>query len=47
MERSDLDAVFIDELGALRVEPAILDGLLVQEGARIGRGERDLDACAG
>ena len=42
VQRRDLHAVLVDQLGMLGVEPAILDRLLVQERAGIGRGERDL-----
>ena len=39
----DLDAVFVDEFGIAGVQPAVFDGLLVEEGAGVGGGERDLD----
>ena len=45
MQRRDLDAVIVDQLGMLGVEPAILQRLLIEEGAGIGRRERDLDGC--
>src|SRR5262249_18954017 len=43
MQRRDLDAVFVDELGVLGMEPAVLDRLVVEEGAGIGRRQGDLD----
>src|SRR5215831_281612 len=43
VQRRDLHAVFVDELGMRIVEPAVLHRLIEQEGARIRRGERNLD----
>src|SRR5689334_22812803 len=43
VQRRDLHAALVDQLGVLGVEPAVLHRLLVQERARIRRGERDLD----
>ena len=43
VQRRDLHAVVVDQLGVVVVEPAVLHRLLVEERARIGRGERDLD----
>ena len=43
MQRRDLHALVVDQLGIGRIEPAVLDRLLVEERARIGRRERDLD----
>ena len=43
VQRRDLHAVLVDEFGVRHVEPAVLHGLLVEEGARIGGGQRRLD----
>src|SRR5579875_2751997 len=43
MQRRDLNAVLVDQLRMFGIEPAILDRLLIEEGAGIRRGERDLD----
>ena len=43
VQRRDLNAVFVHQFGMLGIEPAVLHRLIVQEGAGIGRGERDLD----
>src|SRR5205085_1488893 len=43
MQRSDLHAALVDQVGVALVEPAILKGLPVEIGAGIGRGERHLD----
>ena len=47
VQRGDLHAVIVDELGIGRVQPAIGERLVVQECARIGGGERGLDAYGG
>ena len=43
VQRRDLHAVVVDQLGVRFVEPAVLHRLPVQEGAGIGRGQRHLD----
>ena len=43
VQRRDLDAVVVDQIGVVGVEPAVLLGLLVQERAGIRRRERNLD----
>ncbi len=43
MQRGDLHAARIDEFGMRRVEPAVLQRIAIELGARIGSRERDLD----
>src|SRR6202167_5904564 len=43
MQRRHLDAVGVDQLGVLLVEPAVLQRLAVKFGAGIRRGQRDLN----
>src|SRR5207237_9172435 len=42
MQRSDLHAALVDQFGVALVEPAILNGLPVEIGAGIRRGQRQL-----
>src|SRR5208283_4475707 len=43
MQRRDLYAAVIDQLRVVRVEPAVLDRLLVEERPRVWRGQGNLD----
>src|SRR5229473_6326676 len=43
MQRRDLDARGVDQLGVAGIEPAILHGLIVEGSAGIGSGDRDLN----
>src|SRR5215469_17068313 len=43
MQRRDLHAPIVDQLGMADVQPAVFDGLAMQISAGIRRGERDLD----
>ena len=43
VQRSDLDAAVVDEFRVRRIQPAVFEGLLVEECARIGRRQRDLN----
>ena len=43
VQRRDLHAVLVDEFRVLNVEPAFLHRLVVQEGAGVWGGKRDLD----